>query len=118
MILKRRITALFFAILVTLMSVAYPVIPSNELTEIQHGTQAVLLEESSTLTVFILQEKLNSGVATGWKVTADSPGFLFINDNFTQCHPAFRGLRKIIIFSPDAYRPCKSLLIYPYHFFL
>jgi hypothetical protein len=118
MILKRRITALFFATLVTLISVAYPVIPSNELTEIQDGTQTVLLKESSAQAVFIFQENLNAAVAPGWKVAVDTHSLLFINDKFTLGHPAFRGLKKIIVLSPAAYAPCKSLFLFPFHDFL
>ena len=118
MIPERRITALFFAILVTLISVAYPVVPTAETIEIQNGTQALLLQESSSPNVFLFQENLNRLVVAGWKIATDDPGFLFIDDTSIRSHPAFRGLKKLIIFNPDAYKPCKCLFLFPFHDFL
>jgi hypothetical protein len=115
---QRKITAVFFALLITLISIAYPVVPSYEWTEVQTEERVVLLVESSLQKLNLIQETTCSDVTAGWKSQVKIPGFYKRNVNFTFGQPEFQCVGKIFVSDINGYRPCKSLLLFPFHNFL
>jgi hypothetical protein len=114
----RKITAVFFALLITLISIAYPVVPSNEWTEVQTEERVILLVESSLQKLNFIQKTSSSEVATGWKSEVNIPWFNQRNVNFTFGQPEFQCVGKIFVSDINGYKPCKSLLLFPFHDFL
>ncbi len=116
--LRRKIAAVFFALLITLISIAYPVVPSYEWTEVHTEKQVILLVESSLQRINFIQETSTADVAAGWKSEVKIPGYSLRNVNFTFGQPGFQSIGKIFVSDINGYRPCKSLLLFPFHDFL
>jgi hypothetical protein len=115
---KRKIAALFFALLVIFFSATYYSASNNMLEK--HGyaeNKGITLTSYAEQTAnFFLQQKSFSSGYQGWKTEAGFPGFYSLTSYV--CKPLLQNeIRKIFVIDSYAFSPCKSIILFPFHEF-
>lgn len=115
---KRKIAALFFALLVIFFSATYYPAANNLLAGHSYaGNEGIFLTSLADQTSnFFLQQKSFSSGYQAWKTEVVFPGFHPPNKYI--CEPLMHNvIRKIFVVDSHAYTPCKSVILFPFHEF-
>jgi len=114
---KRKISALYFALLVIFINATYyssayyrPVAFNYE-----NSGNACFFQASEANNFFLLQKTASTDYQ-GWKIEVRIPG-LYAQNKYL-CEPLqLKVIRKIFVVDTFTYTPCKSIILYPYHEF-
>jgi hypothetical protein len=116
---KRKIAALFFALLVIFFSATYYSTSANMLEK--HGYAGnigiAFTSYAEQAANFFLQQKSFSSGYQGWKTEVGFPGVYCLYHY--ACKPFLHNeIRKIFVIDSQSYSPCKSIILFPFHEFL
>jgi hypothetical protein len=119
MMVSRKISALFFALLVIFFSGTYYSTAHNLLKECGfEGSEGIFFISAADQTVnFFLHQKSSPSSYQGWKTDVRVSGLWALNTLFCES-PQRKVIRKILVINSISYTPCKSVIIFPFHEFL
>jgi hypothetical protein len=114
---SKNMAALFFALLIVYISVAFPALPATE--KMSHvSEQATLAFESGFDKIEFFQGPSAPVQLDGWKTEAKVPGLLFRKTDPEVKLFALPGMKNRWISDVETWSPFNQILLYPYHEFL
>ncbi|HAX95094.1 MAG TPA: hypothetical protein DCY35_01010 [Prolixibacteraceae bacterium] len=114
---SKNLSALFFALLIVYISVAFPLMPGGERKSLV-SEQSSLAFESHLDKVIYFQGPSAPVQLDGWKTEAKVPGLIFRKTDPIVKLFALPGMKNRLIIDQETWTPVQQILLYPYHEFI